>query len=70
MDPLSANWPPPQPEQAFVVATFKGWYFPTSQSRHTVDDVAAIFPLVHLVQPYTVEIAVFEQQNRIRTINI
>ena len=69
-DPLAANWPPPQSEQAFVVAMSKGWYFPVPQLRHTVEDVAAIFPLSHLLQPYMVDSAVFEQKKEGKTINI
>jgi hypothetical protein len=33
-----------------------------------VEELAAIFPLVHLLQPYMVEIAVFEEKTGIKKI--
>ena len=50
-EPLAADWPAAHTEQAFVVAMSRGWYLPISQSRHTTEDVAAIFPFPHLAQP-------------------
>ena len=49
-DPLAANWPPPQSEQAFVVATFKGWYLPISQSLQVCVSVS---PLPGHALPFT-----------------